>query len=431
MIPEKLSNNLCSLLPGIDRLTMVCEIHLDEAAHIYRYKFYEAIIRSRKRMTYGEVSEIIENGNDPDGSEKLNVDASWRCHMVALDEMCELLLRRRKKRGAIDFQVQETRILSDSQGKVVRIIPVVRQRAHQIIEECMLCANFCAAHFLQNKNIPTLYRVHPEPDKERLKFLREFLAEIGLSLPGGEEPQPKDYQHLLSMINGRDDDSIIQSVVLKSMSQAVYQPKNKGHFGLSYEAYVHFTSPIRRYADLMAHRCLKDSLRYKEIDVKVNHKCLDDPEPHDSASHLEQIGTHLSFTERRADEATREVESSLKCQYLIDRLGQNFSGVVSAVTGFGLFVMIEDLHVEGLIHIKRLPRDYYHFERTKQRLVGERSGLIFKLGQRVEVVLANANPDERKIDLNLISDQQTRRLINKLNKLNVKKVSKSKLRRKK
>jgi ribonuclease R len=271
----------------------------------------------------------------------------------------------------------------------------------------MLCANVCAAEFLDKVKIPALFRVHEGPSEERLTSVRDFLGELGIGLGGGDDPQPEDYQRVLRAVKGRDDAAIIQSVMLRSMSQAVYQPENLGHFGLAFDAYSHFTSPIRRYADLLVHRAIRSLIRSKKKTSAVQRvpgATLLEPQtiyPYD-LGRLDQTGEHLSVTERRADEATRDVVNWLKCEYLMDRVGEQYSGVVSAVTGFGLFVMLDDLHVEGLIHVTGLPKDYYYHEASHHRMVGERTGRIFRLGQKLRVKVAAVNLQERKIDFELM-----------------------------
>lgn len=397
MLPEVLSNNLCSLLPGKDRFCLACEIHLNDTGEVIRYEFYEAIMNSRARMTYSEVSEILENRVDRLNENITTLELSTLLH--SLNRLCDLLLLRRKGRGAINFEPQETEMVLDSQGRIEEIRPVTRSRAHEIIEESMLCANFCAAEFLQNRSIPTLYRVHLGPSEERLCSLREFLGGVGLSLSGGDYPTPFDYQSVLVASKDRDDALIIQSVLLKSMSRACYQPNNEGHFGLNYSAYVHFTSPIRRYSDLLVHRAVKDGIRVSKDVCSAS-----DIDIHLSEHHLEpvslvELGKSLSYSERRADEAERQVTSWLKCEFLMDKIGDEVEGVVVGVQNFGLFIQIDELYVEGLMHVKTLPRDYYYYEDKLQQLVGQRRGRIFKLGQRIKAIVARVDLENCKIDL--------------------------------
>ena len=407
MLPEKLSNGLCSLNPAEDRLCMVCEMQINAQGDITGYRFSEAVMHSHARMTYTQVAQIIAQQEEGSQSGIRKQFASIVGHIDALNDLYKVLNKRRAGRGAIDFDSQETRILFDGQRKISQIIPVERTAAHRLIEECMLCANVCSAMFLERVNIPALYRVHEGPSEERLTSVRDFLGELGIGLGGGEDPQPEDYQRVLRSIKGRDDASVIQSVMLRSMSQAVYQPNNLGHFGLAFDAYTHFTSPIRRYADLLVHRAIRSLIRSnkKIANIRRVDGFIPIPThliyPYDG-DRLESTGEHLSVTERRADDATRDVVNWLKCEYLMDRVGEKYTGVVSAVTGFGLFVMLDELYVEGLIHVTGLPKDYYHHEASQHRMVGERTGRVFRLGQKLSVKLVRVNLEERKIDFELI-----------------------------
>ena len=396
MLPEKLSNGLCSLNPAEDRLCMVCEMQINAQGDITGYRFSEAVMHSHARMTYTQVAQIIAQQEEGSQSGIRKQFASIVGHIDALNDLYKVLNKRRAGRGAIDFDSQETRILFDGQRKISQIIPVERTAAHRLIEECMLCANVCSAMFLERVNIPALYRVHEGPSEERLTSVRDFLGELGIGLGGGEDPQPEDYQRVLRSIKGRDDASVIQSVMLRSMSQAVYQPNNLGHFGLAFDAYTHFTSPIRRYADLLVHRAIRSLIRSnkKIANIRRVDGFIPIPThliyPYDG-DRLESTGEHLSVTERRADDATRDVVNWLKCEYLMDRVGEKYTGVVSAVTGFGLFVMLDELYVEGLIHVTGLPKDYYHHEASQHRMVGERTGRVFRLGQKLSVKLVRVN----------------------------------------
>jgi ribonuclease R len=407
MLPEKLSNGLCSLNPVEDRLCMVCEMQISAEGDINRYQFYEAVMHSHARMTYTQVAHILAEREKHDSSGVRKQFAAILPQVDALHDLYKVLHRRRAKRGAIDFDSQETRILFDSERKISQIIPVDRTEAHRLIEECMLCANVCSAEFLQRAKLPALYRVHEGPSEERLSAVRDFLGELGIGLGGGDDPQPQDYQRVLAAVRGRDDAAVIQSVMLRSMSQAVYQPENLGHFGLAFEAYSHFTSPIRRYADLLVHRAIRRLIRSKQKIAavrRVDGATMLAPQsiyPYELA-HLDDIGEHLSVTERRADEATRDVVNWLKCEYLMDHVGEQYAGVVSAVTGFGLFVMLDDLYVEGLIHVTGLPKDYYFHEAAQHRMVGERTGRVFRLGQKLQVKVVRVNLEERKIDFELV-----------------------------
>jgi ribonuclease R len=407
MLPEKLSNGLCSLNPAEDRLCMVCEMQISAEGDINRYQFYEAVMHSHARMTYTQVAHILADREKHDSSGVRKQFAAILPQVDALHDLYKVLHRRRAKRGAIDFDSQETRILFDSERKISQIIPIDRTEAHRLIEECMLCANVCSAEFLQRAKLPALYRVHEGPSEERLSAVRDFLGELGIGLGGGDDPQPQDYQRVLAAVRGRDDAAVIQSVMLRSMSQAVYQPENLGHFGLAFEAYSHFTSPIRRYADLLVHRAIRRLIRSKQKIAavrRVDGATMLAPQSIYSyeLAHLDDIGEHLSVTERRADEATRDVVNWLKCEYLMDHVGEQYAGVVSAVTGFGLFVMLDDLYVEGLIHVTGLPKDYYFHEAAQHRMVGERTGRVFRLGQKLQVKVVRVNLEERKIDFELV-----------------------------
>ncbi len=406
MLPEKLSNGLCSLQPAVDRLCMVCEMRIDASGKVMRFRFYEAVMHSRARLTYTQVASMIEQRGDADSGARKQF-AHIVDHVDHLHDLYQALRVQREVRGAIDFETTETRILFDAERKIEKIIPTDRTEAHRLIEECMLSANVCAATLLEKSKLPALYRVHEVPKEEKLDNLREFLGEIGLTLPGGDSPSPLDYQAVLSQVAERPDASVIQSVMLRSMRQAVYQDENKGHFGLNYEAYSHFTSPIRRYADLLVHRAIRGLLRSKKRVAHLNRVeggelwPLTSSYPY-NAEQISEAGSHCSMTERRADDATRSVDSWLKCQYLVDQVGNEFSGVVTAVTGFGLFVQLDDLFIEGLVHITGLPRDYYNFEAAHHRLVGERTRRVFRLGDRLSVIVTRVDVDERKIDFDLV-----------------------------
>ncbi|KGK83099.1 exoribonuclease R [Stutzerimonas degradans] len=408
MLPEQLSNGLCSLNPGVDRLAMVCEITLNKSGKMTDYQFYEAVIHSHARLTYNKVSDMLERPKSPEGKRLSEEYAEVLPHLKQLYALYKLLLKARHTRGAIDFETQETRIVFGAGRKIAEIKPTERNDAHKLIEECMLCANVATAAFLQKHDIPALYRVHDGPPLERQEKLRAFLGELGLSLHKGKEgPTPKDYQALLERIQDRPDFHVIQTVMLRSLSQAVYSVDNHGHFGLNYEAYAHFTSPIRRYPDLLVHRAIRSVIRSRRDTPHVRREgAASMPKariyPYDEAA-LEQLGEQCSMTERRADEATRDVVNWLKCEFMRDRVGETFPGVITAVTGFGLFVELTDIYVEGLVHVTAMPGDYYHFDPLHHRLSGERSGRSFRLGDSVEVRVMRVDLDERKIDFELIS----------------------------
>ncbi|KAA0876546.1 ribonuclease R [Nitrincola tapanii] len=406
MLPELLSNGLCSLNPKVDRLAMVCEMTLGRSGKLSDFRFYEAVINSKARLTYNKVAAIL-GAVESDQQEALRTTyAEVVPHLEQLYSLYKALRKARDERGAIDFDTVETRIKFGADRKIEEIVPIHRNDAHKIIEECMLCANVATARFLEKAKKPALYRIHEGPKDQKLENLRAFLGELGLNLPGGAKPEPKDYLKLASVIEARPDQHIIQTMMLRSMQQAIYSPENLGHFGLAYAAYAHFTSPIRRYPDLLVHRVIRSALH---AGVKLKHLARPDgfkPQPHFvheySVEQALALGEHCSMTERRADEATRDVVSWLKCEYMLDHIGSHFSGVVAAVTGFGLFVEISDLYVEGLVHISGLPSDYYHFDAAKQRLVGDRTRKIFKLGDRVSVRVVRVDLDERKIDFELV-----------------------------
>ncbi|WP_299940949.1 ribonuclease R [uncultured Microbulbifer sp.] len=408
MLPEKLSNGLCSLNPEVDRLCMVCEMQTDRAGDILDYRFFEGVMRSHARLTYTQVGQLLAARDDKRNNGLRKQFAALAPHLDRLHDLYLALRGARDRRGAIDFETTETRIVFDSNRKIERIVPVVRNDAHKLIEECMLAANVCAAKLMVLSELPSLYRVHDVPKEEKLSNLREYLGELGLRLPGGTEPQPKDFQALLEQVEGRADAHIIQMMLLRSMNQAVYQPENRGHFGLDYRAYAHFTSPIRRYPDLLLHRALRwlihnGSANKRAVAQKVHAEPgagrieRGDILPYDMPA-MVQLGEQCSMTERRADDATRDVVGWLKCEYLQDHVGDVYSGVISAVTGFGLFVELDDLYVEGLIHVTALPKDYYRFEQAHQRLIGERSGKRYHLGDSVTVQVARVNLEERKVD---------------------------------
>ena len=408
MLPEKLSNGLCSLNPNVDRLTMVCDMTLDKSGRVTKYQFYEGVIHSHGRLTYTQVAAMMAQRGDRDSGVRKQFHALTK-HVDHLYELYLVLLQSRQARGAIDFDSQETRILFDAERKIQQIIPSERTDAHRLIEECMLCANVCSASLLEKSKIPALFRVHEGPRSEKLADLREFLGELGLGLPGGDEPSPKDFQRVLLQAEGRADASVIQTVVLRTMNRAVYDPDNLGHFGLNYPAYTHFTSPIRRYPDLLVHRAIRYLIRKKG---RVSHvkKVWGAPTlqaaqiyPYDEAW-MDGAGEQCSMTERRADEATRDVVNWLKCEYLLSRVGDEYDGVVVSVTGFGLFVQLSELFIEGLVHITGLPKDYYYFEAAHHRLIGERTRRVFGLGDKLQVRVSRVNLDERKIDFDLVEE---------------------------
>ncbi len=386
MLPEELSNGLCSLNPQVDRLCMVCDMHVSNKGEIGKYRFYPSVMYSHARLTYNQVAEMLA---EPDG-ELAKSKADIVPHLQHLYELFQKLLHAREKRGAIDFETVETQMIFNDQGKIEKIVPVVRNDAHKLIEECMLAANVCAADYLHEHKHTVLYRIHEGPTPEKLGALREFLKEFGLQLGGGEEPQAGDYSKLLKSIKGRPDAGLLQTVMLRSLKQAKYEPENVGHFGLGYEAYTHFTSPIRRYPDLLVHRAIKAVLAGKK---------------YKPAQKWDELGLHCSMTERRADDATRDVEAWLKCFYMRDHLGSVFTGTVSSVTSFGMFVSLDDLYVEGLVHISELGKDYFHFEAAKHQLLGERTGQRYRLGDRVQVRVVKVDMESTKVDFVLHEEE--------------------------
>ena len=398
MLPEKLSNGLCSLNPQVDRLCMVCEITLSAKGKMTDYRFYEAVMNSHARLTYNKVAKILEK--DTALCERY---ASLVPHLQDLHEMYRALVKARQQRGAIEFETIESKFIFNALGRIERIEPVVRNDAHKIIEECMILANIASANFMAKHQEPALYRIHAVPSEEKLTAFRSFLAECGLSLSGGNKPTPTDYAQLLEQIKPRPDHELIQTMLLRSMSQAVYSADNIGHFGLALEEYAHFTSPIRRYPDLTLHRGIKYLLAKQKGSKR---KTTDTGGYHYQLDEMDVFGAHCSSTERRADDATREVADWLKCEYMQDHVGEEFEGVISSVTGFGFFVRLNDLFIDGLVHISGLANDYYLFDMPKQRLIGENSGMIFRLGDTVKVRVEAVSLEQKQIDFSLISSER-------------------------
>ena len=393
MLPEILSNGLCSLNPEVDRLCMACEMTIDGQGKVTRSRFMEAVMRSHARLTYDQVAGMLV-----DGDRKLRT--RFATLVEPLEELYSLykaLRKLRDRRGAIDFETTETRIVFGADRKIERIVPVQRNDAHKIIEECMIAANVCAARFLNRHKLPTLYRVHEGPQADKLIDLREFLGELGLSLGGGDKPSAGDYARLLQKVQTRPDAHLIQTVMLRSLSQARYSPDNIGHFGLAHQEYLHFTSPIRRYPDLLVHRAIRHQLQ-NEARRKKNGKQARLPAFAYSEADMVSLGEHCSVTERRADDATRDAVDWLKCEYMMDKVGEDYDGIVSSVTSFGLFVELKDIYVEGLVHITALHNDYYHFDPAGHRLRGERTGRVYRLGDPVRVKVVRVDLDDRKID---------------------------------
>lgn len=423
MLPEKLSNGLCSLNPHVDRLCLFADISVSANGRVTGFVFREGLMRSRYRLTYNRVGALIE---DPDSdvalalAEELDdetLDMIW--HFYSL---YGALREQRDGRGAIDFETVETRILYDDQKKISAIVPVTRNVAHMMIEEAMLAANICAARLLEQEQLPGLFRNHEPPKGEKLESLQTFLGPLGLSLswqgkrgskgkdkPKSETPTPAVFKSLTEQIVGRPDRGVIQVMMLRSLTQAKYEAENKGHFGLAYKAYAHFTSPIRRYPDLLVHRAIRYLIRKGGSDLVENPGRLPKLSrkqilPYQTAD-MVTLGEHCSMAERRADDATRDVVKWLKCQYMEQHLGDTFEGVVTGVANFGLFVELVDLYIEGMVHVSSLDSDYYHFDDVRHVLVGESSGRQFRLGDTVSVQVAAVNTEDRKIDL-LLSDTE-------------------------
>ena len=385
MLPEKISNGLCSLNPDVDRLAMVCDMSISATGEIKDYRFHEAIFRSKARLTYTQVWHWLSGeGVAPSHPRQKELLP----HLQNLHKLFQILLKARAKRGAIDFETVETQMIFDDQGKIERIVPIVRNDAHRLIEECMLAANVCASDFLQQHKQPCLYRIHEGPTPEKLDALRQFLREFGLELPGGEEPHAKDYAKLIEKIKPRPDAALLQTVALRSLRQAMYSPDNVGHFGLAYEAYTHFTSPIRRYPDLLVHRAIKAALRKEKY------------APGDWSS----IGLHCSATERRADEATRDVDNWLKCYFMRDHLGEVFHGTIASVVPFGVFVALDEVFIEGLVHVSELGPDYFVHDTIRHEMRGERTGIRYRLGGRLTVKVVRADLDTGKVDFTLVDE---------------------------
>ena len=390
MLPEALSNGLCSLKPDVDRLCLICEMTLNGEGRLIRSRFVEAVMRSHARLTYETAAAIVADRNPQVRAEY----ATLVPHLDRLYELYQLLRTSREKRGAMDFDTQETVIEYGADRKIERILPTERNDAHRLIEECMILANVASARFLQRHKMPGLYRIHEGPAEDRLNKLRAFLGELGLGLGGSDKPAPLDYCRLLEQVRDRPDAHLIQTVMLRSLAQAVYSPTNAGHFGLALEAYAHFTSPIRRYPDLQVHRAIRHVLQGgKAADFTY------------SLADLAGLGEHCSMTERRADEAVRDALEWLKCEFMQDKVGQTFDGIITGVTGFGLFVELRGVFVEGLIHVTSLRNDYYQFDPVGHRLHGERSGQVYRLGDSVRVRVARVDLDERKIDFEPIEIQ--------------------------
>lgn len=386
MLPEVLSNGLCSLNPDVDRLCMVCEMRISREGKINRSEFYPAVMRSHARLTYDEVAAAVVDG---ERQARRALEAVLP-QLEALNGLYRVLRRERDGRGAIDLDTTETRIVFAADRKIERIEPVVRNDAHRIIEECMIAANVAAGRLIERHRVNALYRVHAAPTEEKIEDLHAYLGELGLRLAGGHNPSPKHFCKLLERVADRADKEVVHTMVLRSLAQAVYHPKNIGHFGLALPCYAHFTSPIRRYPDLVVHRAIK------HIIERRSRKHY----PYDLDT-MTFLGEHTSMTERRADDATRDAVTWLKCEYMMDKVGETYEGVVTAVTSFGLFVLLKDIYVEGLVHVSALGSEYFHFDAEQHRLAGERSGRVFHVGDLVRAKVSQVNLDDRKVDLEL------------------------------
>lgn len=391
MLPEVLSNGLCSLNPQVDRLCLVCEMTVSNKGRLTGYQFYEAVMNSHARLTYTKVAKILESDKDLREHYRELVP-----HLENLYGLYKVLNSARIARGAIGFESEEPKFIFNADKRIESIELVQRNEAHKIIEECMILANVAAAKLVIDAEIPSLFRVHDKPDEDRINNLRSILSELGLSLSKGTSP--KDIAKLMVEVEARPDHEMLQTVILRSMKQAIYDPENRGHFGLALEEYAHFTSPIRRYPDLLLHRAIKwviaDQQHSKQHDKTGGHRY--------TTSEMLYFGEHCSMTERRADEAVRDVVDWLKCDYMQDHVGEVFNGTISSVVNFGFFVRLDDLFIDGLVHVSSLENDYYIFDASRNRLIGENTRFIYRLGDKVQVTVVNVNPDERKIDFSLV-----------------------------
>lgn len=424
MLPEKLSNGLCSLNPQVDRCVLACDMIINARGDIKAYQFYPAVIHSAARLTYTEVAAVLSNTKGPEAARR----AELMPHLQHLYGVYKALFVARQKRGAIDFDTTETYIVCNAQGKIEQILPRQRNDAHRLIEECMLAANVCAADFLKRNKHPGLYRVHAGPTPEKLENLRAFLRDMGLTLGGGDTPHASDYAALMAHIRDRPDAQMLQPMLLRSMQQAVYSPDNIGHFGLAYDAYAHFTSPIRRYPDLLTHRAIYAILSGKkytpkspegvELNTALSPRARamqrEDDEARgrarSNAAIWEELGLHCSSNERRADEASRDVEAWLKCYFMRDKLGEEYGGMVNGVTSFGIFVQLDALFIEGLVHVTELGADYFQYDEVKNELRGERTGIRYRLSDRVRVQVSRVDLDARKIDFRLVRETPVKAL---------------------
>jgi ribonuclease R len=393
MLPEQLSNALCSLMPEVDRLCMVCEMHVGRDGKVSRSKFWSAIMRSHARLTYSRAAEVLIERSP---SARSVLPEPVLDSLEAMYDVYRALRRRREQRGALDFESSEIKVVVDSEGKVADLRAYPRNDAHRLIEECMIAANVEAARFLKKHRMPGLYRVHAQPDEDRILELKRFLATRGILLETQGEIDPAKLQQTLRSVQGRPDAAMLEGMIIRSLAQAVYQPENIGHFGLALVEYAHFTSPIRRYPDLLVHRAIRHALAGGTADSFVH-----------TAREMEQLGQECSFAERRADEASRDVTAFLKCEYMRDKIGEEFDGVVTGVVDFGLFVQLEGMQVDGLVHVSTLGQDYFRFEEDRRMLVGDRTGTRYTLGDKLRVRLTRVDPSERKMDFELVEKTET------------------------
>ncbi len=419
MLPEKLSNGLCSLNPEVERLCMVCDMLVTAKGEVHAYQFYPAVMWSHARFTYTEVAAILANTRGPEAVRRKDLVP----HLINLHDVYRALLAARGQRGAIDFDTVETQIVCDENGRIEKIVPRVRNDAHRLIEEAMLAANVCSADFIAQSKHPGLYRVHEGPTPEKKEILRNYLRAVGVNLTVSDEPSPGEFQAIAQATKERPDAQQIHSMLLRSMQQAIYTPINSGHFGLAYEAYTHFTSPIRRYPDLLVHRVIKAILAHRKYELpalptpgeahaKLARRLasrVPAPTQKPKKASAEQqawqaAGLHCSANERRADEASRDVEAWLKCKYMREHLGEEYGGVVTAATSFGIFVTLDAMYVEGLVHITELGGEYFKFDEARQELRGERTGIRYAVGSRVRVQVSRVDLDGRKIDFRLVRD---------------------------
>lgn len=432
MLPEKLSNGLCSLNPEVERLCMVCDMLVNAKGEVHAYQFYPAVMWSHARFTYTEVAAILANTRGPEAMRR----KARVTDLLNLHDVYRALLASRKERGAVDFETTETQIICDENGRIEKIVPRTRNEAHRLIEEAMLAANVCSADYILQSKHPGLFRVHEGPTPEKKDILRNYLKAIGVGLTISNDPKPGEFQRIAEATKERPDAQQIHSMLLRSMQQAIYTPINSGHFGLSYEAYTHFTSPIRRYPDLLVHRVIKAILAKTKYQLpelptpgEAHAKLAKRLQKNNLASRVKEpeqkpakklspenlawqaAGLHCSANERRADEASRDVEAWLKCKYMREHLGEEYSGVVTAATSFGIFVTLDAMYVEGLVHITELGGEYFRFDEARQELRGERTGIRYAIGTRVRVQVSRVDLDGRKIDFRLVREGEDLRAV--------------------